>query len=389
MADIKHWYRSAGKQYAKLNRQCEGQVVRWRWATGSMFELQPFYFERNRFKRGRWLKSEPKRKKGQYLYGYDDQDNVVIVRQYVKPPRQFYAIFYLYRNGTVESVRFDYAKKRSPLTVSRCLYRRGRIASYELYGWGGHTKEQYEYDDDRIVRIRSWYREFYGDLSSKVKAIQTTLTITYDELDRLAQIDEVYPAGSSDYPQGGTETLYRRPRKGETVKELCGLVEERLVELIPEVVAAAKIRKSAYCLLLVYDWENPDLMLPPDLAVGLASDRSAAAKQHGKDAKYYLWNPAEFAIFGEELELDDRRLAKACELLGQQLAMKDRFTPALKLLNNVAARLMEHDWSGKLKTTEDFVVAAVDLEAQDHLMKNLRKSVSPEAIADLKRKGYL
>ncbi len=181
----------------------------------------------------------------------------------------------------------------------------------------------------------------------------------------MAQIDEIYPAGSSDYPRGGTETLYRRPRKGETIKGLCELVEERLVELIPEVVAAAKIRKPAYCLLLVYDWENPDVMLPPDLAVGLASDRSAAAKQHGQEAKHSLWNPAGFTIFGEGLELDDRRLAKACELLGQQLALKDRFTPALKLLNNVAARLMQRDWSGELKTTEDFVVAAVDLEAQD------------------------
>ena len=170
---------------------------------------------------------------------------------------------------------------------------------------------------------------------------------------------------------------------------MCGVVEERLGELIPEAVAAAKIRKPAYCLLLVYDWENPEVMLPPDLAVGLASDRSAAAKQHGKDAKYYLWNPADFQLFGEELELDDRRLAKARELLGQELALKDRFTPALKLLNSVDARLMEHDWSGELKTTEDFVVAAVDLEAQDHLMKNLRKSVSPEIITDLKRKGYL
>jgi hypothetical protein len=60
----------------------------------------------------------------------------------------------------------------------------------------------------------------------------------------------------------------------------------------------------------------------------------------------------------------------------------------IKLLNNIALELAKLDWSKHLNVTEDFVVYCVDLELRD-LMKNLRKTVPRNVLAQLKRKGYI
>jgi hypothetical protein len=71
------------------------------------------------------------------------------------------------------------------------------------------------------------------------------------------------------------------------------------------------------------------------------------------------------------------------------MAESDSFQPGRQRLNLLAAQLQQRDWTGILPTTDDFVVAAVDLESQDDLQKNIKKSVPPELIKKLKREGLL
>ena len=47
----------ARKRYAELKARAEAQVVRWQWATFTGHCLEPCYFERHRFGRGRPLAS--------------------------------------------------------------------------------------------------------------------------------------------------------------------------------------------------------------------------------------------------------------------------------------------------------------------------------------------
>lgn len=65
------------------------------------------------------------------------------------------------------------------------------------------------------------------------------------------------------------------------------------------------------------------------------------------------------------------------------LERKETNTPARTLLNKVASDLGMLDWNGKLNTTDDFVVFAVDYEGSD-LVKNLKKSVPAKTFARLK-----
>jgi hypothetical protein len=70
-------------------------------------------------------------------------------------------------------------------------------------------------------------------------------------------------------------------------------------------------------------------------------------------------------------------------LFNQELERKGSDAPARRLLNEVATKLGKADWSGKLNTTDDFVVYAVDFELGD-LKKNLKFSVPVERLKKLK-----
>jgi hypothetical protein len=84
----------------------------------------------------------------------------------------------------------------------------------------------------------------------------------------------------------------------------------------------------------------------------------------------------------------DVTLDKACELYNDLLRSKENFTPAIKLLNDVAAELAKVDWTGRLNVTPDFVVYAVDFELGD-LSKNLKQSVPAAILAKLKKAKLL
>ncbi len=69
--------------------------------------------------------------------------------------------------------------------------------------------------------------------------------------------------------------------------------------------------------------------------------------------------------------------------MNRELGYKGSNEPARKLIIQVAADLAKVDWSGKLNTTEDFIVYAVDTDLAD-LRKNLKLTVPPKQLAKLK-----
>jgi hypothetical protein len=171
------------------------------------------------------------------------------------------------------------------------------------------------------------------------------------------------------------------------MKTLSTMVENKLVRLIPQAVAAAGIREPVYCLALCYDPESE--CLPPLIGIGLERERQAWVEEHGRRARDFIWNPAEFAHFDTPaLSLDDPELESACGRLNDELETKGSWEPARKLLNNVAAQLRETDWGGKIDTTPDFVAYAVDLELSD-LNRNLKASLPEPLLTGLKSSRLL
>lgn len=368
-------FQTAATEYKQLKATAEKQVESWRWATWQKYELFPLYNLRKRFGSGRWLKGPPAKKNGAFNHGFDAAGKVVAIRQGVEFKGQHYETFYDYQDEMIEEVKFDYSREKTLIHVQRIHCKKGRPVLGESLAKHGYYSEKYVYRGNQLTRI---------DLMYPPKN-PATVDLTYDDLGRLESVVERYPA-DKDGP-ARKFNLFQRPQKEETIKGLTELVVQKLVEQIPELIANKKIKPSVYCLLLGYDAENPHSALPPMIAIGPESQRAQMVAEHGIHAKSFLWAPPEFSQ-SDVLVFRDKHLLKACELLNQQLALKQQFKPVRALLNEVAKQLMAVNWSGKLAITGDFVVAAADMEGQD-LLANLKYSIGPELISAFKKQGWL
>jgi len=59
MHNLDRRFRHLDEEYSFLKQKCERSVITWKWATGNLYDPRPFWYERNRRKPGRLLKSAP------------------------------------------------------------------------------------------------------------------------------------------------------------------------------------------------------------------------------------------------------------------------------------------------------------------------------------------
>ena len=183
-----------------------------------------------------------------------------------------------------------------------------------------------------------------------------------------------------------SEPPKRKPLpKGVTMQSLAKKIRGLLAKTVVTTVTKAKIKEPVYCLALNYDCEGNPLLLP-ELGIGLDSERKARLKSRSRDARRAIWELGEFSLFANDrtaLRGRDRELDRACDLFNRELEFKASDEPARKLILEVAADLAKVDWAGKLNTTDDFIVYAVDTYGND-LRRNLKLSVPPKQLAKLK-----
>lgn len=174
--------------------------------------------------------------------------------------------------------------------------------------------------------------------------------------------------------------------KGITVRSLKETVRSRLVSLIPGLIASSGITEPIYCVALVYDDEGNDA-LPPTVGIGLESERKRWKAEHGKRAKDYVWNPAEFYHYEKgHTQISDEALEEACDYLNSKWTESGSTVPAVNLLVETAAAINQVEWPTSIQRTEDFVVYAVGLEGSG-LRKSLKASLGGEKLAALKAAG--
>lgn len=393
MRELAERFRGAVGEYARLKQECERRVVRWEWATFSIYHPQPFYYERERIPRGRKLAGRPDElKDGTHEYGIDEAGRVVVVREYGGMDGPKYEEFFAFDEGLVKGARFDWRRPKSAAPVVQAvnvtrqrLDVRGRIVSLDTFAMFGRSSETYEYDGGgRIVRVRGSYES----REDKGLGHHYVDELGFDPAGRLSLVRRKYPP-QKEYPNGAERVIYLRPQKGQSVRELAKVIEEKLVRLVPATLRSAGISEAVYGVLLAYNSQSPGLL--PRLGVGLERQRRAWVAEHGKGAKHYLWNLPEFEWSGEEAQLDlmgDAELAAACGLFNQQLALKATCAPARSVLNQVARRLNDFDWTGTLDVTDDFVVVAYDDE-EINFGRDWKAGVDPGRIALLKARGWL
>jgi hypothetical protein len=384
--DLLSWLEHARGEYARRKKSAEAKVVQWQWSTSSDRELEPLYFERNRLPRGRRLPTEPSViKEGYVAYGLDAGGRVVVERSYAgivdSGGRWFYETFYEYSTEQVEWVRYDYAPDKSPIAVHRANFAGERILSLVMRGKHGGSSERYIYDDSRIIEIaRDAFQP--SDPRPHLRTWSDRFDIHWDGLGRVEKITR------SDSDGSRPSTIFQRPDKGQTLKGLLAAIEPKLVEQVQKCAAALRLKEPAYSLVLAYDGEGND-MLPPVIGIGLERERRQWMSERAEDAKWLLWNPAEYQHYDREpLSLTDAELRTLCDKANQEISMKEKWSAGRSLLDRVTASLRSFAWKSVLPITDDFVVFVVDFELST-LHQSLRKAAGARRFRSWLRDGLI
>jgi hypothetical protein len=414
---VNRW-KNAFSQYEELKATSEPAIVRWEWADFERYSLLPFYFQRYPG-RGRALKSDPTSVGHYYRYGFDEQDRVRMFRFYdYFHDRQGQAriqqdhiqnferedlaeTFFPYSDALAEIIEFS-VPPRIPLKVQQIFYEDERVMRhisfrlngysplysemgkdpdvlYEWLGPNGYTKlfEQCFYADSRLTHLRIHSRH---PGSPPLNTFNAEETFSYDEAGKLFRIERHYESGER-------QILYRKREKGQTFKSIREIATQKLVAAIIERLRAENIRQKLCCIELSY--RTVSHYFPPLIFLGFDEDRQKSLAAQDPVDQYSVFAPALMGPI-RYLEIDDPDTLEMCGLLESEIQSGQKWRTATSILRDVAAALTRYDWNGILDTTADFVIFAIDWEAEgDQLAAVLEASVSKEQIEKWKRKGWL
>lgn len=365
------------KMLAAFRKQASALVSRWVYSTEAIWS----YEHPHRNAGGSTL---PGPDGAFYACGYDAEERPVVLQEFAwenvhpvfgggkfesrRVPTRHVSVeeFIVYGNDHFQVSRFLHGKLAAVLQLKFCD---GLLVDEEAVRQGVYQHTRYEYERRR-------------------KRLQQCLSDT----DRVFLEIAFGPHGEQTFfrvRRDGTRAEYgQRLPKGTTLRSLKETIRNRLLSLIPPLVASANITEPLYCVALAYDGEGND-PLPPAIGLGLDSERQRWKTEQGKQAWQWIWNPAEFHHYEKaHTQLEDDVLEEACDYLNARISEKGSVDPAAKILVEVAAKLNRSDWPTAIQRTPDFMVYAVDFELAD-LRKNFRAILPPDKLAALQQAGLL
>lgn len=371
------------------------QVARKEYASGVVQHERPLHYEHVRYQRyGRWIyiPEKPGRvvqdaAKAVHQYGFDADgrwvwarsiaEKVVDCREIdgrytmIDPPLRAAVMekFLFHQGDDVEGFCFG-VDTFGLRYVFRQRFDGGRLRCLKYaFQFSDQPSvifsENYEWEGNRIVRITTETSE---------KPIREDKAITYAANGKVHSIVDTLSGRALFAPPGKFDAAF------------VASLRQRLYDAIVKAVTEWGVKEPVYCLLLAYDTEC-DLPLPPVIGYGMERDRRRWIETLGvKEARRLIWSWGDFSEGNDDYV--DAKLAEDCQRWNEYLQDKDSMIPAKKLVVNLAADLARRDWSTCLNLTPDFVVVATDLPMED-LDRNLKHSVPPERIAQLKKAGLL
>jgi hypothetical protein len=351
--------------FGRLKKQAESKVVRWEfwkepawdWDPEQMLSNQVFAEIQVRVPKGKSAHA--------YGYGYDKEGRVVVIRHgsltgAAEEEGCVHRDFLRYAGNKIVGSEFIGESMsnvfEATLSESRIVRVEHLMGNVPIWDW-----KTFDWEGDRVAKVTHGFR-----------GRKPHRQIVYSKTGKVKEdIDLSKPIKRKPLP------------KGVTLKLLAKTIRQRLAEAVVQTVTKARIKEPVYCLALNYDSEGNPLLLP-ELGIGLDSERRAHLKRGGRDAKLDIWDAVNFSMFANNrTALNDRELERACDLFNREMEYKGSDEPARKLILQVAADLAKVSWKGKLDTTDDFIVYAVDTDGAD-LRRNLKLTVSPKQLAKLK-----
>jgi hypothetical protein len=369
---LKPFLDRAREKYPKLKQAAEQRVSRWVWATGSTRSLLPGYDDKiHGTPSGRELGAEPVRREGHFQYGLDSEGRLAVTRFHSGPEVRFTESFFVWEGSRVLEWSFGPDPQyKDPAAVSQYDFEGGVVVAYCTLNADGRTQaEAYECEGGRLVTLRR-----VGTHPDFAK----TYHHTYDGSGDLVSITVLHDAGAHG-------VVYTRPTR--TLPALLKSVGRTLLTTIPQRVASLAPSEPAFCLALIYEPTSVRSILPPKLALGLESDRTAWRASGAPVDE--LWDAQRFATFDDDrLEFDDPDLLSACGELAELLRTAHGVDRAHKVLVDLARHLNKVDFGALVRITPEFVVYPVDLHLE-HLAADMAAAAPAAKRRKLKGRGEL
>jgi hypothetical protein len=158
------------------------------------------------------------------------------------------------------------------------------------------------------------------------------------------------------------------------------------LRIITSTLRTIKVPSPSYAVGL---WsEDPDLLAPTVVAVGLEVTRSAILRAHSPaEAREQVWNVADFALDALPEPRSDPGFVEHKADAREGLEREGIWDPARYVLNRVAKELGRDPPIAPV--TADFVVFVFDEDFADELRHNIEYSASDLALAELDRMQLL
>jgi hypothetical protein len=388
--------------YDTLVERVEQALHRTEYATGERYNLRPLFFKRYPG-RGRVIKDASSDQFPLDEYGFDAQDRVILRRQHhpIYPPIESY---YIYHPDSVEIVTYKVITAEDdiiPGQIEHVYSENGRVslyASFMLNGYGPGPQYYGELSPDALLNLFSHpggllrtHETYHYDEEGRVDHItlshrghfpQTRVQVEGVKYDSAGQVIEII-SESDDHKR----VVYRKPRRGDTFKSLVEDATAKLVETIPNMIAAANFREPIYSLHLSY--RSVSYYFPPHFTVGLEANRQRWLIESAEEARWKVWYPAlhQPDLFGEQ-PITDRATLEACERLEQAIQSTEAWDKGRKAVRDVSKALAKVEWASIAPVTSDFIVYTLDYK-EDEVEDALRLTATKAQINVWKKMGLL
>lgn len=132
----------------------------WEWSALPRYELEPFYFELGDCRRGRVMRGQPEKTSGRHQYGLTLVGQLVVERQHVEFPGQFYEAFLWSTELETTRELYSYDTEKTPINASRLLHESKDFMCFQQWAQYGYAQHVYERVAGRIVTFSTTHRRF-------------------------------------------------------------------------------------------------------------------------------------------------------------------------------------------------------------------------------------
>lgn len=353
-------------RYDELQEYVEQMDARELYATGNIFEIEPFFSQvRGLYMDNvRFIRSQNEFNPSTdelYLYKMNLEFKTIYFKRRILGSNTCYETFYIYEDDFDKSISF-YISGNEIKAHSLCYvyYENALLHTHVECNEYGVEAKAYHVSGKTV---NGYVKKFY-DFNGIQQEGEIRADFAYAEPGVMERVEELY--GPQEMPQ--RRIVYQRFDEDKSVSDSLKTIEDYLVHQVYDQIASMPIKEKVFCVILEY---NLQTIFPPTVAIGTESDREAM-KALGAPNPWDQYSAPDMSYFNEEktLAIDLYSAEIQPEYLFIDKTNKEMVRQKDAAWNSridrsyigIAKRLMDKNFTKHFPITDDFLVMVRDFE---------------------------